>query len=618
MSGRVIAGRYRLDEPIGRGAMGVVWRARDELLDRDVAVKEVLISEALSDDERANSYQRTLREARTAARLSHRGVVAIYDVAEEDGRPWIIMELVPAKSLDQIVTESGPISPRRAGRVGQQLLAALASAHMAGVLHRDVKPSNVLLGSDGRAVLTDFGIATFQGDPRLTQTGMVMGSPGYTAPERIRGGPATPASDLWSLGATLYTAVEGHGPFEKRGGAITTMSAITHEDPPPCPAAGPLAGIILALLRREPSGRPDAQTAARLIANLLPLLPDEHVPETLRVPSPAGAPFSSASAAAVPGASAVGTTVAGGGVGATVVAGADVAAAASAVAAASAEAGTALDGLQNGFQGGVLGGTHVGASRGATGLADGSSAPVRGDPPTMPQQYSAQTTSDAPKRRRWWLVGLVAAVLAACVGVGVAMAMQGGTTPTTTTNATGATGATTAIPIVTQAHNDALRALDHPVGTAPAGFTPFSETPADTLAGFSIDMAPGWFSKHSATSPLAWALHNAGQTASLEIDLTAQNAPDAYREASSLKQQDLSKGTLSGYQEYALGRADIRGTNGAVWEFGWTDRSGARLRAEDLLFNENGQSYALFLVANAADWDTVMPVFQQELKTFQP
>jgi hypothetical protein len=274
MSGRVIAGRYRLDEPIGRGAMGVVWRARDELLDRDVAVKEVLIGEALMDDEREKAYQRTLREARTAARLSHRGVVAVYDVAEDDGRPWIIMELVHSRSLDQILTASGPLSPRRAGQMGQQLLSALATAHAAGVLHRDVKPSNVLLAPDGRAVLTDFGIATFLGDPRLTQTGMVMGSPGYTAPERIRGGPATPASDLWSLGATLFTAVQGHGPFEQRGGAITTMSAIIHEDPPTASSAGPLGGIIAALLRREPSGRPDALTAARLIASLLPVLPD--------------------------------------------------------------------------------------------------------------------------------------------------------------------------------------------------------------------------------------------------------------------------------------------------------------------------------------------------------
>ena len=281
MTGRVIAGRYNLQHPIGRGAMGVVWRAHDRLLDREVAIKEVVISALISADERRNAYQRTLREARTAARLSHRGVVTVYDVVEEDGRPWIVMELVPSQSLDQVLTVDGRLAAARACRIGQQLLSALAAAHGAGVLHRDVKPSNVLISSsrngdtwDERAVLTDFGIAQFEGDPRLTQTGMVMGSPGFTAPERIRGGDATYGSDLWSLGATIYAAVEGRGPFEKRGGAITTMSAIINEDAPVAPHAGRLAPLIAALLRRDPSTRPSASAAARMFAHVLPQLAD--------------------------------------------------------------------------------------------------------------------------------------------------------------------------------------------------------------------------------------------------------------------------------------------------------------------------------------------------------
>jgi serine/threonine protein kinase len=310
MTGRVIAGRYNLQHPIGRGAMGVVWRARDQLLDRDVAVKEVVISALIGADERRNAYQRTLREARTAARLSHRGVVAVYDVAEEDGRPWIIMELVPSQSLDQVLVVDGRFPPARAGRIGQQLLSALAAAHAAGVLHRDVKPSNVLIatnrsgeGWDERAVLTDFGIAQFEGDPRLTQTGMVMGSPGFTAPERIRGSDASPASDLWSLGATIYAAVEGRGPYEQRGGAITTMSAIINEDAPVAPHAGQLAPVIAALLRRDPTTRPSASAAARMFAQALPRLaevseepPPLAHPPTIRssyLPSPA-APVASA------------------------------------------------------------------------------------------------------------------------------------------------------------------------------------------------------------------------------------------------------------------------------------------------------------------------------------
>ena len=314
MTGRVIAGRYILDQPIGRGAMGVVWRGRDQLLDREVAVKEVVLSSSIGADERKNAYQRTLREARTAARLSHRGVVTVFDVAEEDGRPWIVMELVPSRSLDQVLTVERRLTPLRAGRIGQQLLAALAAAHAVGVLHRDVKPSNVLIarersGSewDERAVLTDFGIAQFAGDPRLTQTGMVMGSPGFTAPERIRGGAATPASDLWSLGATIYAAVEGSGPYEQRGGAITTMSAIINEDAPVASGSGRLAPLIAALLRRDPSARPSAAAAARMFSDVLPLLPGaaaepEH-PATVMsayVPPPAAPAASAAAEAAAP------------------------------------------------------------------------------------------------------------------------------------------------------------------------------------------------------------------------------------------------------------------------------------------------------------------------------
>ncbi|MGH3167653.1 MAG: serine/threonine-protein kinase, partial [Trebonia sp.] len=295
MTGRVIAGRYNLAEPIGRGAMGVVWRARDLLLDRDVAVKEVVLNAAIGEDERQNAYQRTFREARTAARLSHRGVVTVYDVAEEDGRPWIVMELVTSRSLDQILSADGPVTARRAGRIGQQLLSALAAAHAAGVLHRDVKPSNVLIATETmgteRAVLTDFGIAQFEGDPRLTQTGMVMGSPGFTAPERIRGGSATPASDLWSLGATIYAAVEGRGPYEQRGGAITTMTAIINEDAPHAPSAGRLAPVVAALLRREPSARPPAMAAARMFAEILPYLPDQR-PGRARATTPTVLPRS--------------------------------------------------------------------------------------------------------------------------------------------------------------------------------------------------------------------------------------------------------------------------------------------------------------------------------------
>jgi eukaryotic-like serine/threonine-protein kinase len=267
-SGRLIAGRYRLQWPIGRGAMGIVWHGRDELLDRDVAVKEVQITAQASPADAETIYQRTLREARTAARLNHPGVVTVFDVVEENGSPWIVMELVSARPLDRVITEDGPLTPLQAAELGTSLVGALEVAHAAGVLHRDVKPSNVLVEDDGRAVLTDFGIATFAGDPGVTQAGMVVGTPGFTAPERVRGEAATPASDLWSLGATLYTVVEGRGPFDRAGGDAAITAAVAIEDAPQAPSAGPLGPVIDALLSRDPAARPDATTTAALLADV--------------------------------------------------------------------------------------------------------------------------------------------------------------------------------------------------------------------------------------------------------------------------------------------------------------------------------------------------------------
>jgi eukaryotic-like serine/threonine-protein kinase len=266
-TGRLLAGRYRLYDPIGRGAMGIVWRGRDELLARDVAVKEVQITSHASPADAEVLYQRTLREARTAARLSHPSVVTVFDVVEENGSPWIVMELIDARSLDQVITEDGPLPPEQAADLGTSLISALATAHSAGVLHRDVKPSNVLVTKEGQAVLTDFGIATFSEDLGITQAGMVVGTPGFTAPERIRGDIATPASDLWSLGATLYAAVEGRGPFDRIGGSSVIAAGVAGEDAPRAPSAGPLGPVIDALLSRDPDTRPDATTAARLLAD---------------------------------------------------------------------------------------------------------------------------------------------------------------------------------------------------------------------------------------------------------------------------------------------------------------------------------------------------------------
>ena len=210
--GGVLAGRYKLRTVIGRGGMGVVWRARDEVLGRDVAVKEILWPSQLDAADEEALRQRALREAQTAARLDHPNIVRIYDVVEDNGRPWIVMQLVPYRSLGDIVRDDGPLSPRRAAQIGLQILAAIRAAHAAGVLHRDLKPGNVLLGPEDQVVLTDFGTAIADESPTLTTSGIVIGSASYLAPERAGGQPGTPAADLWSLGATLYTAVEGRPP----------------------------------------------------------------------------------------------------------------------------------------------------------------------------------------------------------------------------------------------------------------------------------------------------------------------------------------------------------------------------------------------------------------------
>ena len=264
MESHLLAGRYRLLQPLGQGGMGMVWRARDELLGRDVAVKEVLVPAELPAGERAIVRERTLREARSAARLSHPNVVTIFDVVEESGRPWVVMEFVSSRPLADVVREDGPLPPRQVAEIGRQLLAALRVAHAAGVLHRDVKPGNVLLGTDGRVVLTDFGIALLEGDPALTASGMLVGSPAFMAPERVQGKGAGPESDLWSLGATLYTAVEGRAPHD-RGAPLPTVAAVVTEAADPPRLAGPLWPAIEGLLRKNPAERLSAEEAEHLL-----------------------------------------------------------------------------------------------------------------------------------------------------------------------------------------------------------------------------------------------------------------------------------------------------------------------------------------------------------------
>ncbi|MEU0441492.1 serine/threonine-protein kinase [Streptomyces sp. NPDC006186] len=263
-SARLLAGRYRLGDVLGRGGMGTVWRAEDETLGRTVAVKELRFPSNIDEEEKRRLITRTLREAKAIARIRNTSAVTVFDVVQEDDRPWIVMELVEGKSLAEVIREDGLLEPRRAAEVGLAVLDVLRSAHREGILHRDVKPSNVLIADDGRVVLTDFGIAQVEGDPSITSTGMLVGAPSYISPERARGHKPGPAADLWSLGGLLYAAVEGVPPYDK-GSAIATLTAVMTEPLEEPKNAGPLKDVIYGLLTKDPAQRLDDAGARALL-----------------------------------------------------------------------------------------------------------------------------------------------------------------------------------------------------------------------------------------------------------------------------------------------------------------------------------------------------------------
>ncbi|MFE3608447.1 serine/threonine-protein kinase [Streptomyces goshikiensis] len=328
---RLVAGRYRLLSRLGEGGMGTVWRARDETLHREVAVKEVRAPAGLGAGDIARMYSRLEREAWAAARIPDRNVVTVHDVVMEDERPWIVMELIRGQSLADLLRTEGPLTPQRAAHIGAEVLNALRAAHAVGVEHRDVKPANVLIAQDGRVVLSDFGIAMVEGSTALTMTGEVVGSPEYLPPERALGRPSGPESDLWSLGVMLYAAVEGISPF-RQGTALSTLRAVVDEEPPEPTRAGPLAPVIAGLLRKEPARRtpatevagalrdiahePDATTAA---SRVLPTPTPQPATAPVTVPeeaaataavTTAAAPAAEASTAAAPAAEATTTAAA--------------------------------------------------------------------------------------------------------------------------------------------------------------------------------------------------------------------------------------------------------------------------------------------------------------------
>ncbi|HET8788086.1 MAG TPA: serine/threonine-protein kinase, partial [Actinomycetes bacterium] len=296
---RLVANRYALKDPLGRGGMGVVWRAQDSVLGREVAVKEVVFPPTMAEEERGPAQARVMREARAAARLNHPGAVTLYDVVKDRGSTFIVMELVSAPTLADLVRTDGPLPVQRVAEIGAQVASALEAAHQAGIVHRDVKPGNVMVPANGTAKLADFGIASLQGDPQLTSTGLVIGSPAYMAPEQAKGEESGPPADFWALGATMFYAVEGGPPFD-RGSSIATLAAVVNEPPRDLRRAGPLTPLITALLSKDPGARPSGPELRAELARLatpapspptevLPTHgPGRTVPLAAFVPAPAG------------------------------------------------------------------------------------------------------------------------------------------------------------------------------------------------------------------------------------------------------------------------------------------------------------------------------------------
>lgn len=296
--GVLLGGRYRLVERIGSGGMGTVWRARDELVEREVAVKQPRLPGDPEDESHRRAAHRLYREARAAARVDHPAAVSIHDVVveEEDGLPWIVMELIRGESLHEALRR-GPLPPAEAARIGLAVLGALRAAHSVGIVHRDVKPANVLLGPHDRVVLTDFGIAHVQGEESLTASGEFVGSLEFVAPERMSGTGAGPASDLWSLGVLLHAAVDGRSPF-RRTTPHATLAAILAADPPEPEHAGPLGPLIQGLLAKDPEERPEPEEVARVLEGVAGERRPE--PEPQPEPEPEPGPGPSAPEDAVP------------------------------------------------------------------------------------------------------------------------------------------------------------------------------------------------------------------------------------------------------------------------------------------------------------------------------
>ncbi|MFF5520824.1 serine/threonine-protein kinase [Streptomyces coeruleorubidus] len=571
MQGLLVAGRYRLADSIGSGGMGRVWRAHDEVLHRSVAIKELTAALYVSESEQAILLARTRAEARAAARINHSAVVTVHDVLEHDGRPWIVMELVEGRSLADAVKEEGRVEPREAARIGMWVLRALRAAHTAGVLHRDVKPGNVLLARDGRVLLTDFGIAQIEGDTTITRTGEVVGSVDYLAPERVRGHDPGPSSDLWALGATLYTAVEGRSPF-RRTTPLTTMQAVVEEEAAELQYAGPLTPVIAALLRKDPATRPELAEAEQMLAEAAegrrPSGAQAYVPTQYGGSSPyrdvhsgTGAPGTNPS-----GTYPTGTGTAGTGSGSHGRTPLPPLAGASAT-------GTPTTGAA----------TAGPPAAGAFATGHGTTGPTAVRPTAMGPQPTG-----SGRRRRLRTLALVVA-LAAIIGGGTAVVLQQwDESRQTPVGVSGSVG-----PVITE----------QPGGSVPAGWTR-----RDDPAGFSLYLPKGWkrktFGPQGELKQIDYTPDGGRHFVRIAVD-TSPDFADPYAHQLDLEQQ-LQR--LVDYKRVKLERNVYRDRDGALWEYTWTAQAkdttfpGPRRAIEETYVARDGTEYALYMSAPAQDW----------------
>ncbi|MEU5662813.1 serine/threonine-protein kinase [Streptomyces longwoodensis] len=656
-SARLLAGRYRLGDVLGRGGMGTVWRAEDETLGRTVAVKELRFPSNIDDDEKRRLITRTLREAKAIARIRNNSAVTVFDVVDEDDRPWIVMELVEGKSLAEVIREDGVLEPKRAARVGLAILDVLRSAHREGILHRDVKPSNVLLesGTD-RVVLTDFGIAQVEGDPSITSTGMLVGAPSYIAPERARGHKPGPAADLWSLGGLLYAAVEGTPPYDK-GSAIATLTAVMTEQLEEPKNAGPLRDVIYGLLTKDPERRlDDAGARAMLNAVILARDPKESEPAdaTKVVPLPKQADgtrekgssgeklrgaLRSVRKAAAGGAAAAAAGTRDGSASGTTAGGVDTADAAGSGGTRS--TGTAATTSVRSASVGAAGGAGDAGSTGSTGSGGGRSSgwPVMTPPADLPPRPVPRAPlTDVVPRRTLVIIAVVAAL--AVLGTVLALTLGGGDddgsdgakggpgassvtgrSPGTKEDKSGGTGTGT----------DGSASQSAPTGTSSAapgsGSGASSSTGAGASAGgkgtavsthkggqgYSIGLPPGWKFQTTASAGDRFTGPN-GQK--LLIAWTTEPKDDPVADWTNQERGMVR----SQYQKIRIAKVDYRDWNAADWEFTYVD-GGTAYRTVDRGFVVNDhQGYALMYTAKAADWDSAerAATWKTLSETFQP